>query len=59
MRLRAARESVGLTQRQVAKEAGITEQAYQNYEYGKRKPSARMAVRVARAVGSTVEAIWG
>lgn len=59
MALRAAREASGKTQAQVAKEIGITENAYQKYEYDQREPRARMAVRVARAVNSTVETIWG
>lgn len=57
--LQAAREASGKTQAQVAREIGITENAYQKYEYGKREPRARIAVRVARAVNSTVEALWG
>ena len=57
--LQAAREASGKTQAQVAKEIGITENAYQKYEYGKREPRARMAVRVARAVNSTVEELFG
>ena len=59
MKLRAAREMSGKTQAQVAMEIGITGNAYQKYEYGEREPRARMAVRVARAVNSTVEEIWG
>ena len=58
-KLRAAREASGKTQAQVAKEIGITENAYQKYEYGEREPRARMAARVAKAVNSSVEAIWG
>ncbi len=57
--LQAAREKSGKTQAQVAKEIGITENAYQKYEYGEREPRARMAVRVAHAVNSTVEQLWG
>lgn len=59
VRLQAAREASGKTQAQVAKEIGITENAYQKYEYDKREPRARMAVKVARAVNSTVENLWG
>ena len=55
----AAREASGKTQVQVAKEAGITDVTYQRYEYGKRKPIADAAIRIAKAVGSTVEALWG
>lgn len=56
--LRAAREAHGKTQARVAKEAGIAEQAYQRYEYGKTEPGVRTAIRIARAVYSNVETLW-
>lgn len=59
MELQAAREQSGKTQAQVAKEAGITEVAYQRYEYDKREPGVRTAIRIARALDSTVEALFG
>ena len=59
MELRAAREQSGKTQAQVAKEAGITEAAYQRYEYNKREPGVRTAIRIAKALGGTVEALFG
>ena len=59
MELRAARERSGKTQAQVAKEVGISEQAYQRYEYGKRTPSVGTAILIARALNSTVEALFG
>ena len=59
MELQAAREQSGKTQAQVAKEAGISEVAYQRYEYDKREPSVRTAIRIARALGSSVEALFG
>lgn len=59
VKLQAARENAGLTQKQVAEKLNLSEQAYQRYEYGTHEPRARMAVRVARAVNSTVETIWG
>ena len=52
-KLRAAREKTGKTQAQVAKEAGISEQAYQLYEYGKCTPGVRTAIRIADALGVT------
>lgn len=57
--LKTAREAVQKTQAQVAKEARITEVTYQRYEYGVRKPIADTATLIARAVGSTVESLWG
>lgn len=59
MQLRAAREKSGKTQAQVAREAGISEAAYQLYEYGKSEPGVRTAIRIARALDSTVEALFG
>ena len=37
----------GLTQKQVAAALGITEQAYQRYEYGKTVPSALVLLALA------------
>lgn len=59
MALKAAREKSGKTQAQVAKEARIGERLYQEYEYDHRCPNARTAIRIARAVESTVEEIFG
>ena len=59
MELRAAREQSGKTQAQVAKETGISDLAYQRYEYGKRTPSVTTAIRIARALDSTVEELFG
>ena len=59
MALRAAREQSGKTQAQVAKEANVGERLYQDYEYDKRTPSATTAIRIARALNSTVEELFG
>ena len=59
MRLRAAREASGKTQRQVADESGITEVAYQRYEYGERVPNAIIITRIAKVLNTTVEALYG
>ena len=59
MELRAAREQSGKTQAQVAKEAKVSEVAYQLYEYDKREPGVRTAIRIARALNSTVEDLFG
>ena len=58
MKLQATREKSGKTQAQVAKDAGISEQAYQRYEYGKREPGVKTALRIADALGTTVEEIF-
>ncbi len=41
------RTEKGLTQKQVADGIGITEQAYQRYEYGKTVPSALVLISLA------------
>lgn len=51
--LQFARERAGLTQAQVAKKIGITEQTYQRYEYGTSVPNVRTALRIADALGVT------
>ena len=51
MKLQKAREQSGKTQAQIAKEAGVTEVAYQRYEYGQRKPNVQTAIRIADALG--------
>lgn len=59
MELRAAREASGKTQAQVAKIANISETQYQNIEYDKSEPGVRTAIRIARALNSTAEALFG
>lgn len=59
MALKAAREKSGKTQTQVAKESRVSERLYQDYEYGKREPGVRTAIRIAHALNSTVEKLWG
>jgi len=59
MELRAARERSGKTQAQVAKEIGVSELSYQRYEYDKREPGVRTAIRIAKALNSTVETLFG
>ena len=59
MALRAAREQSGKTQAQVAKEAGVAQRLYQSYEYDKSEPGVRTAIRIARSLDSTVEALFG
>jgi len=59
MELRAARKASGKTQAQVAEQAKIGERLYQDYEYAKKEPGARTANRIARAVSSTTEKLWG
>lgn len=59
MELKAAREKSGKTQAQVASEVNISPAQYQNIEYDKNSPNVRTAIRIARALGTTVEALFG
>lgn len=58
MQLRAAREASGKTQAQVAQKARVAERRYQEYEYGKREPGVSKAIRIAKALGATVEELF-
>ena len=56
--LKAAREKSGKTQAQVAEEANIGERSYQDYEYDKREPGVRTAIRIARVLNSKVDDLF-
>lgn len=58
-KLKARREELNLTQKQVAERIGIAQQAYQRYEKGKVIPIAPKAIKVAEALETTVEALYG
>lgn len=59
LRLKEKREALNLTQKQVADMVGIPYQAYQRYETGKIIPNAVLAVRISRALKTTVEELYG
>ena len=56
--LKKARERQGLSQKQVAQQAGITERGYQNYELGLRKPNVEIAIELAKVLKSSVETLF-
>ena len=58
-RLRTLRESKGFTQADVAKACGVNTLSYQRYESKERTPKADVAAKLAKALGTTVEALWG
>ena len=58
VKLQAAREASGKTQAQVAREIGVAVRLYQSYEYGACEPNVRTAIRIADALGTTVEEIF-
>jgi molybdate-binding protein/DNA-binding XRE family transcriptional regulator len=59
MRLRLARQARGLSQQQLAGVAGVTRQAVSAVESGHSDPSLRVALALARALGVTVEELFG
>ena len=57
--LAKARNSLGLTQQQVADKIGVTLQAYQNYEYGRRDIKGSVLARLSKALSCSVNYILG
>lgn len=58
MKILEARHKAGFTQKQIANSVGIAEVSYKRYEYGNRVPDARTAIRIAKALNTTVEDLW-
>jgi putative molybdopterin biosynthesis protein len=58
-RLRLARQARGLSQQQLARMAAVTRQAVSAVESGHSDPSLRVALALARALGLTVEEVFG
>ena len=56
--LRPHRRNAGLTQQALAGRAGISRQAYASLESGRSGPSTEVALRLAQALGTTVEALF-
>jgi len=56
--LKNKRENMCLTQDELAKMSGVSLRAYQNYESGLRVPNVISAIRIANALGKTVEEIF-
>ena len=59
MKLKAARETSGKTQAQVAKVVGITERGYRKLEAKEEYKAVDTAIRIARVLNSTVEELFG
>lgn len=57
-KLKDCRERANLTPAELAKKAQISVMSYYRYENGKRVPDAQTATLIAKAVGSTLEALW-
>ncbi len=56
--LRSSRERAGLSQGALAAACGISRQAYAAIERGASVPSTEVALRLARALGATVDALF-
>src|SRR5271166_2145592 len=57
--LRMARQTRGFSQQQLAGMAGVSRQAVSAVESGHSDPSLRVALALARALGMTVEEVFG
>ena len=57
--LKATREQSGKTQAEIAKEIGILKEVYQKYEYGMSSKTISTAIKIAKALNSSVEELWG
>lgn len=55
--IRSHRETLGLSQAEVARRAGVTGQLVWRYEHGRVEPSVSLLARVAEALGTTIDEI--
>lgn len=58
-RLREFRKNQGMTQMQIAEVLRCRQSLVSQYERGVHTPSLHNAIRLARALGTTVEALFG
>jgi putative transcriptional regulator len=58
-RIRAARREAGLTQQGLSAAVEVSRQTIIAMETGDYAPSVYLAVKVARALGVSVESLWG
>ena len=56
--LKQRRQELKLTQKQVAERANLAESVYQRYERGDTMPLIGMAIRIAKALETTVEELY-
>ena len=57
--LRRFRQDFSLTQKQVASAAGVTEQVYQQYEYGKVVPRVSILIRLSETFNVSLDYLAG
>ena len=58
-RIKKARESLGLSQSEVAKELGITQPAYSYIENGDKNPSLPVAKKLAIVLNTSLDYLTG
>jgi putative transcriptional regulator len=58
-RIRAARKEAGLTQQGLSSAVQVSRQTIIAMETGDYAPSVYLAIRIARALGASVESLWG
>lgn len=56
--LKEVRQSLGITQKQMAAICEISERQYIRYENGEQEPGVRIALKIAKALDSTVEELF-
>jgi transcriptional regulator with XRE-family HTH domain len=59
MNIRKYRKTRGLTQVELAEKLGLSQVAVANYERGVRKPDVEMVPKIAHALGTSIEALFG
>lgn len=57
--LKRFRQSLKLTQRQLAEKIGVPYQSYQTYEYGTATPSAKVIIKIAKAFDVSADYLLG
>jgi putative transcriptional regulator len=57
--VRVSRRTAGLTQQDLAKQVEVSRQTIIAMETGDYAPSVYLAIKVARALSTTVELLWG
>jgi transcriptional regulator with XRE-family HTH domain len=59
VRLKALRKAAGLSQEQLARAADVTLRGYQKWEYGHREFTFQTGVKLAKALGVTLDVLAG
>ena len=57
-RIRELRAKAGITQEELARQVGVRRETIVFLEKGKYNPSLKLAYRVARTLGSTIEEVF-